>query len=117
MPCRCSSQPPEPEPIAFYRELKQDETYLAPRRWRELDVGQFDALFLVGGHAPGMRQYLGSAVVHRLVGEFWRLERPVAAICHGVLVLARTLDPATGASVLRDRRITCLPRYMERSAF
>lgn len=107
----------EPEPIAFYRELEQDEAFRAPHRWRELDVGKFDALFLAGGHAPGMRQYLGSAVVHRLVGEFWRLERPVAAICHGVLVLARTLDPVTGASVLRDRQTTCLPKYMERSAF
>jgi len=107
----------EPEPLAFYRELEQDPAFRAPRRWRELDVATFDALFLAGGHAPGMRQYLGSAVVHRLVGEFWRLDRPVAAICHGVLVLARTLDPVTGSSVLRDRRTTCLPRYMERSAF
>jgi hypothetical protein len=32
-------------------------------------------------------------------------------------VLARTTDPATGASVLRGRKTTCLPKYMERSAF
>jgi putative intracellular protease/amidase len=42
---------------------------------------------------------------------------PVGAICHGVLVLARTRDPATGRSVLADRRTTCLPKYMERSAY
>jgi putative intracellular protease/amidase len=36
---------------------------------------------------------------------------------HGVLVLARTRDQATGGSVLADRRTTCLPRYMERSAW
>jgi hypothetical protein len=34
-----------------------------------------------------------------------------------VLVLARTIDPDTGASVLADRRTTCLPKYLERSAF
>jgi putative intracellular protease/amidase len=34
-----------------------------------------------------------------------------------VLVLARTRDPATGRSVLSSRRTTCLPRYMERSAY
>jgi hypothetical protein len=32
-------------------------------------------------------------------------------------VLARTLDPATGRSVLADRLTTCLPKYMERSAY
>jgi putative intracellular protease/amidase len=56
-------------------------------------------------------------VLRAKVAEFWRLERPVGAICHGVLVLARTIDPATGKSVLFDRRTTCLPKYMERSAF
>ena len=49
--------------------------------------------------------------------RFWALGRPVGAICHGVLVLARTTDPATGRSVLADRRTTCLPRYMERAAW
>jgi putative intracellular protease/amidase len=34
-----------------------------------------------------------------------------------VLVLARARDPATGRSVLADRRTTCLPKYMERGAY
>jgi hypothetical protein len=34
-----------------------------------------------------------------------------------VLVLARARDPATGRSVLADRLTTCLPKYMERSAY
>jgi putative intracellular protease/amidase len=57
------------------------------------------------------------AVLSERVGRFWRLNRPVGAICHGVLVLARTRDPAAGRSVLADRRTTCLPKYMERSAY
>jgi hypothetical protein len=32
-------------------------------------------------------------------------------------VLARTLDPATGRSVLADRRTTCLTKPMERGAY
>ena len=59
----------------------------------------------------------GSPVLSEQVGRFWRLNRPVGAICHGVLVLARTRDPATGRSVLAGRRTTCLPKYMERSAW
>jgi putative intracellular protease/amidase len=56
-------------------------------------------------------------VLERKVAEFWALDRPVGAICHGVLVLARTRDPGTGRSVIADRRTTCLPKYMERAAF
>lgn len=64
-----------------------------------------------------MRQYLSSTVLAGKVAEFWRLARPVGAICHGVLVLARTRDPPTGRSVIADRRTTCLPKYMERGAY
>jgi putative intracellular protease/amidase len=100
----------EPEPIAFYRELEGTEGFRAPARWDSLDVTSYDALLLPGGHAPGMRQYLGSTVLHEKIAQFWALDRPVAAICHGVLPLAR-------AGVLEGVRTTCLPKYMERSAY
>jgi putative intracellular protease/amidase len=105
----------EPEPIAFYRELEKAPEFLRPQKWSELDPKSFDGLFLAGGHAPGMRQYLGSELLAGKVAEFWRLARPVGAICHGVLVLARATDG--GKSVLAGRRTTCLPKYMERTAY
>ena len=105
------------EPIEFYRRLEADPAFRAPVSWASLRPRDFDGLILPGGHAPGMRQYLGSPVLQSVVGEFWRTGRPVGAICHGVLVLARTLDPSTGRSVLHDRRTTCLPKSMERSAY
>ena len=107
----------EPEPVSFYRRLERDAVFTQPRSWRHLDVTDFDGLLLPGGHAPGMRQYLGSPDLQRQIATFWATGRPVAAICHGVLVLARSTDPATGRSVLADRRTTCLPKYMERSAY
>jgi hypothetical protein len=33
------------------------------------------------------------------------------------LVLARTIDPTTGRSVIADRRTTCLLKYQERGAY
>lgn len=96
--------------IAAYRALEEAPAFRAPRRWRDLRAADFDALFLAGGHAPGMKQYLGSEELHRWVADFWATGRPVGAICHGVLVLAR-------AGVLSGKRTTCLPRYMERSAY
>ncbi|MGE5183852.1 MAG: type 1 glutamine amidotransferase domain-containing protein [Acidobacteriota bacterium] len=99
-----------PEPIAFYRELERAPELVSPIRWSACRAADFDALLLAGGHAPGMRQYLGSEVVQQLVREFFATTKPIAAICHGVLVAAR-------ANVLRGVKTTCLPKYMERAAF
>jgi putative intracellular protease/amidase len=107
----------EPEPISFYREMTRDPAFREPLAWGQVEPAAFDGLLLAGGHAPGMRQLLGDRELQRKVVDFWNLEHPVGAICHGVLVLARSMDPATGRSVLAGRRTTCLPKYMERSAF
>jgi putative intracellular protease/amidase len=105
------------EPKAHYAAMTATEPFRTPYSWADLRVDEFDALLLPGGHAPGMRQYLGSVALQRQVAAFWAQDRPVGAICHGVLVLARAVDPATGGSVLADRTTTCLPKHMERSAY
>src|SRR6478609_1362034 len=105
------------EPKRSYAAMTATEPFRAPSTWGGLRVDEFDALLLPGGHAPGMRQYLGNSSLQARVAEFWALDRPVGAICHGVLVLARAVDPGTGRSVLADRTTTCLPKYMERSAY
>ena len=107
----------EREAKTFYRELIQTEPFKKPIAWQDVDPSAYDGLLLAGGHAKGMRQYLESEVLREKVLAFWALRRPVAAICHGVIVLARTADPATGRSVLFDRRTTCLPKYMEKTAY
>jgi Putative intracellular protease/amidase len=106
----------EPEPIAYYRDFERSASRNAPLRWSDLDVSEYGGLLLAGGHAPRMRQYLGSAELHDHVSRFWALDRPVGAICHGVLVLARA-HTSTGRSVLAASQTTCLPKYMERAAF
>lgn len=100
----------EAEPKAFYRDLLDSPAYRAPLAWGSVVPEEFDGLVLPGGHAPGMRQYLGSVELQQVVARFWALRRPVGAICHGVLVLAR-------AGLLEGRRTTCLPKYMERAAY
>ena len=106
-----------PEAVRCYSELTRSPEFSATVAWSEVDAAGFDGLLLPGGHAPGMRQYLGSAELRAQVLAFWQLGRPVGAICHGVLVLARTLDDGTGRSVLAGCQTTCLPKYMERAAY
>jgi putative intracellular protease/amidase len=101
----------------FYRQLSTDDEFLRTISWADIVPADYDGLILPGGHAPGMRQYLSALVLQEKAAQFWALGRPVGAICHGTLVLARTLDPGTGRSVLAGRRTTCLPKYMERGAY
>lgn len=105
------------EPKRFYAELTASPEFRDTVAWADLDPDDYDGLILPGGHAPGMRQYLGSEVLRAKVAQFWASGRPVGAICHGVLVLARAQDPATGRSVLAARRTTCLLKYQERAAY
>ena len=60
-----------PEPKEFYAEMSRTEPFVRPRRWADLDPGEFDALLLPGGHAQGMKQYLESPVLQDKVRAFW----------------------------------------------
>ena len=50
-----------------------------------------------------------------MTAAFFATTKPIAAICHGVLVAARARTD--GRSVLHGVKTTCLPKYMERSAY
>ncbi len=105
----------EPEPKAFYAEMTASPEFQHPIPWASLDASDFDALVLPGGHAKGMRQYLGSEVLQEKVAEFWQTRKPVGAICHGTIVLARS--EVDGKSVIHASRTTCLTKPMERAAY
>lgn len=106
----------EDEPKLFYQQLCEDQAFKKPVSWSELKADDFDALLLPGGHAPGMRQYLGNTHLHQFVSDFWATNRPVGAICHGVITLARA-KADNGKSVLYGAKTTCLPKYMEMLAY
>ena len=57
----------------LYYELTGTPEFGSTPAWADLDPAGFDGLILPGGHAPGMRQYLGSPVLSDKVGRFWRL--------------------------------------------
>src|SRR3954462_12540447 len=44
-----------PEAIAFYRELESAPGFTSPCQWSSCAPSELDALFLAGGHAPGMK--------------------------------------------------------------
>jgi putative intracellular protease/amidase len=97
-------------PKALYRELESAPAFAKPLKWADVDPAAFDALVLPGGHAQGMKQYLASDVLRTKVAAFAKTKKPLGAICHGVVLLAR-------ADGLRGKKTTCLPKYMERIAY
>ncbi len=105
------------EAISFYRELEQAVEFLQPIRYADIQPEDYDLLMLPGGHAQGMKQYLESKVLQEKVLQFFKMNKLVGSICHGSIVLARTIDTSTGKSVVYNRKLTGLTKFLERLAY
>ena len=92
--------------------MEQSDAFRRPISYGEIRAADFDALILTGGHAPGMRVYLGSGVLQSAVADFFAQTKPVGAICHGVLLAARS-SHHPGKSVLYGKKTTALTKQME----
>jgi putative intracellular protease/amidase len=101
-----------------YADLEGDPSFQDPIKFSDMRVEDFDGLVLPGGHrARGMQEYLESKTLRKFIGAFFITGKPVGAICHGVLAVARSPSPLTGKSVLYGRKTTALPWAMERRAW
>ena len=92
-----------------YAAMLADKAYNRPLTWAKARAASFAAFHFPGGHAPGMRPYCESAQVQRIAQEAFAADKPVSAVCHGVLPLAR-------AGVLVGRRTTALTEPQEKIA-
>jgi protease I len=101
---------------AAYAAMSQSTEFRNPIDWKTALRQDFDAMLLPGGHAWGVRAYLESQDLQQKVSEMFAADKPVAAICHGVLIAARALGP-DAESVLHRRKTTALPKSMELSAW
>jgi protease I len=101
---------------AAYSAMTQSAEFQQPIPHAEIAAANFDALLLPGGHAPGMRQYLESERLQSATAEFFAQDKPVGAICHGVLLAARSRG-RDGKSVLFGRKTTALTKTMELTAW
>jgi putative intracellular protease/amidase len=102
---------------AAHQMMTQDASYQHPLPYSEIVVGQYHGLILPGGDALPMRQYFESTILREKVLQFWQQGRLVGAICHGVLVLARTVDPQTNKSILYGHKLTAPPKSLDRFGY
>jgi protease I len=102
--------------LQAYTAMLRSPQFARPLRWADVRSADFAAVLLPGGHAPGMKPYLESPVLQACVAEFFAANKPVGAICHGV-VLASRAKRADGNSVLHGKKSTALTQLQEMTAW
>jgi len=111
------------EACSAYQKMREDKAIQNPLAWTDdgFSFDQFDLLFFPGGHEKGVQQVIDSAVVHKLLLDYFpKTRKPsnksIAAICHGVLAVSETIMP-DGKSILHDVTTTTLPKMFEGTAY
>ncbi len=100
-----------------YQAMSQDDLFNKPIAYDEIQVDDFSAILLPGGHDKSIKPYLESKILQQKIVEFFNQNKPVAAVCHGVLLVARSIDPETDQSIIYKRKTTGLLRRQERLAY
>ena len=103
--------------IRAYQQLEADDAFNNPISYQQIDYEEFDGIILPGGHDKAIREYLESKILQQKLVEFFSAEKPVGAICHGVVLAARSIDPNTSQSVIYEYRTTSLLKTQERLAY
>jgi protease I len=94
-------------------EMESSQSFCNPLKYNDVHGESFDALVLPGGHDKGVKEYLESEVLQRQVVDFFVARKPVGAICHGVVLAARSIDPESNRSVIHQYKTTSLLKSQE----
>ena len=71
----------------------QDSPVVSLSRIEQI-VGQFDAIYIPGGHAP-MQDLLTDKQLGKVLTAFHKAGKPTALVCHGPIALMSTLPNAS----------------------
>ncbi|MCP4913797.1 MAG: hypothetical protein GY909_11845 [Oligoflexia bacterium] len=99
-----------------YLEMIASEEYLNPISWNDVNSHDYNGIILPGGHDKGMREYLESSKLQSVVCELMKSKKIVAAICHGVVLAARSRYE-DGKSILFGKKTTSLLSIQEMAAY
>ncbi|MCK5774915.1 MAG: DJ-1/PfpI family protein [Bacteroidales bacterium] len=103
--------------VAAYRELEISKAFNNPLKYSQAREEDFAAILLPGGHDKPVKEYLESEILQNLVANFFAKTKPIAAICHGVVLAARSKNADTGKSVLYNYKTTALLKSQEILAY
>ena len=100
-----------------YLEMEKSASFCNPLKYSDVQEQSFDAIFLPGGHDKKVKEFLESDILQQLLVDFFSAMKPVGAICHGVVLAARSIDSETGKSVLYNYKTTSLLKSQELLAY
>ena len=103
--------------VSAYSDLEKNESFCNPLKYTEAQELNFDAIFLPGGHDKGVKEYLESKVLQNLIVDFFKTKKPVGAICHGVVLASRSINPETKKSAIYHYKTTSLLKSQEMLAY
>ena len=103
--------------VHAYYEMEKNESFCNPLKYSDVQEENFDAILLPGGHDKGVKEYLESEVLQHLIVDFFTAQKPVGAICHGVVLAARSINPDTKKSVIHNYKTTSLLKSQEILAY
>ncbi|MBL4789412.1 MAG: DJ-1/PfpI family protein [Kordiimonadaceae bacterium] len=103
--------------VEAYHEMTACSAFQSPVAYSALKDDDYSGLLLPGGHDKPVREYLESEVLQLFVATFFSMKKPVGAICHGVVLMARCISTETGKSILHGYKTTALLEKQEKLAF
>jgi len=103
--------------LKSYKAMSASHAFNHPVSYDDVNLGNSQGIFVPGGHAQGVKTLLESGSAQGIVVDAFKKNLPVGCVCHGAILMARSIDPDTGKSVLYGRKTTGLVRSMELSAW
>jgi protease I len=103
--------------VDAYYAMKKTESFCNPLKYIDVKERDYAAILLPGGHDKGVKKYLESEILQRLIVDFFTAKKLVGAICHGVVLAARSINFNTQKSVIHNYKTTSLLKSQEILAY
>jgi len=100
-----------------YSLMNKSKAFTNPIKYDEINEQDFEGIYLPGGHDKGVKEYLESNILQNIIPLFFKRNKKVGAICHGVILLARSINKETGKSVIYEYKTTSLLKSQELLAY
>ncbi|WVQ86263.1 hypothetical protein IAT38_008431 [Cryptococcus sp. DSM 104549] len=88
----------------FLKDPEAQKIVNETKKIREVKAGDYEAIFVVGGHGP-LIDLAKDQDLKKLLEDFYAAKKPVSAVCHGPAALILATTPS-GTSILSSARVT-----------
>ncbi|KTD19242.1 type 1 glutamine amidotransferase domain-containing protein [Legionella jordanis] len=103
--------------LNLYQQMIKTPEFKRPFAYKDINTEAIDGMIFPGGHGEGIKSMLESPILHQKIVECFDQNKIIAALCTGVLTVARSIDPKTQKSVLFNKKTTAVTRWMELSGW